>query len=92
MRITVRLSQETVDALDRWAAGRLRSDAVRDAIVLAAQMRPILDRLDAIEGQLKVLTGGSADAPPHPAPVPNDAVARTIAAALGSGFLDEDEA
>ncbi len=90
MRITVRLAPEVVQALDTLAAGRSQSDAVRDAILLAARLSPILARLDRIEAALAsgvVLETGSQ---PEGSRNQDDA-ARQVIATLGAWGADDDE-
>lgn len=90
MRLSVRLPPEAVRALDTLAAGRSRSDAVRDAILLAAQFEPVINRLDRIEA---MLASGVAVTTAAPMQVTDDAevAARQAVANLRAWGAGDDD-
>ena len=86
MRVNIYLPDDLVADLDRFAAGRSRSAAVRDAILLAVRLGPVLQRLDRIEARL---SAGPSQVPAQPTLEATDVLRRTIGAEP-PGFIDDD--
>lgn len=79
MRLNLRLDAETERCLELLTSSGLdRSAAVRQAIVLAARLHPLIERLDRIEARL------NGAVPTVPVPLDNEA-AQTAGALLGFG-------
>lgn len=91
MRFNIYLPDDLVTVLDKLAAGRSRSAAVRDAILLAARFSPVLRQLDRIEALLKgvSLTNPGPPAIPLQGQDSADVLQRTMAAEP-AGFIDDD--
>ncbi|MDA8344922.1 MAG: hypothetical protein M0Z66_05500 [Thermaerobacter sp.] len=89
MRFNVYLPDYLQQEFDEFAAGRSRSAAVRDAILLAVRLEPIMRRLDRIEARL---SGAAVSFAAAPSAVPQDTaeVLRRTIAAEPAGFIDDD--
>lgn len=90
MRFSVYLAQEDLHLLDRLAAGRSRSQVIRDALRLMARMEPVINRLDRIEA---MLASGVAVATTAPMQVTDDAevAARQAVANLRAWGAGDDD-
>ena len=94
MRLSVYLSDDLAEALDRFAGGRSRSAAVRDAVLLAVNLVPIKQQLDRIEMRMTQLERSHRGTAPAMSPSVRasavEALQRTVAAEP-AGFIDDDE-
>lgn len=84
--VGVRLDDETLAALEELARGRSKSAAIREAILLAARLAPVLQRLDRIES---LLAGGAFQPTPMPPNAADPAAEATRAAVLA--FAADDD-
>lgn len=94
--LTVRLDDKAAQALGvLMQGGRSQSVAVRDALLLAAGLAPIVDRLDRIEARLAAGPAAAAVSDTTSAPDPDTAASPAIldrvAADLLGAFGGQDE-